>query len=111
MWSALRRSSADQHLLSMNKLKVPATKLYLGIKSCIINYLCSIKPIAYTKLIELKNDSCNYRVLQQHVDILRMATRKAFHCLNLYKIAISNVYADAPEVCMRHAKKNSNSIH
>lgn len=102
MWMALKRANIDDvHLLRMKKLEVPAKSLNDTVKSCIVKYLQAIKPVAFVKLSAESNESCSVRVVQQHADILRMASRKGFRCLKLYKIGISNVYSDAPQVLWR----------
>lgn len=98
MWLALKKASGNEHLLSINKLKKPSEEFYEHIKVCIVKYLTSIKPIAFVKISSLSNNTCTYRLLREHVDVLNMASRKGFRCLNLYKIGISNIYVDAPEV-------------
>lgn len=99
MWTALKRANADDvHLLRMKKLEAPAKSLYEAVKSCIVNYLEAIKPVALVKLNAESSNSCSIRVVKEHVDVLRIASTQAFRCLKLYKIGISNVYADAPQV-------------
>lgn len=99
MWRALKRANADDvHLLQMKKLEKPANNLYQSMKSCIVKYLQAIKPVAFVKLSAESNNSCSVRVVKEHVDILRFASKKSFRCLHLYKIGITNVYADAPQV-------------
>lgn len=96
---ALRKANSDDlHLLSSGKLKNASNGTSSAIKSTIVSYLNAVKPIAYVERGKLSNDSCGYNLIRQHVDILHIASKKAFRCLKVYKIGMSNIYADVPTV-------------
>lgn len=108
METALRNANSDDlHLLSSEKLKNASNEFYNGMKLSIVSYLIAIKPIAYVERTKLSNDSCGYKLIRQHVDILHTASKKGFRCLKLIKISMSNVYADVPTVCSTFSAFNS----
>lgn len=96
MEMALRKANSDDlYLLSSEKLKSASIEFSDGIKLSIVAYLNAIRPIAYAYI---SNDTCGYSLIRQHVNILSIASKKGFRCLKLYKIGISNIYADIPTV-------------
>jgi len=98
MWNALKRANEDEYLLYLKKLKSASEEFEKSITKTILKYLNATKPIAYVKVSEFSNDSCEYVIIREHVEILHVASNKGFRCLKQYKIGISNTYVDAPKL-------------
>lgn len=99
LWLGLKQANAeDVRLLTLSRLQRPSKDLFDAVKEVIVTYLMSIKPVAMVRLTETAGENCSVKIVKQHVDVLRYSSTIAFRCLRAYKIAISKVYVDAPEV-------------
>lgn len=99
LWTALLTANSDDaRLLTVARLQEPSKNLTEVLKECIIEYLMAIKPVAMVKLNAVPGESCSVRLVKEHVDILRRTSNSGFRCLRSYKIGMSNVYVESPQV-------------